>query len=105
MGAPVHLECCAPVILQEAVDRYDGLANVPGYDLLEQDHQSDALQIASTVLAIDETPPERKKKEANNTSKTKEKAATNTKKHKAIEAQEPSASRKKMAKKTTKQYR
>jgi hypothetical protein len=36
----VHLDCCKSSVLQEAVDKYDGIANIPGYwspDLTDDD--------------------------------------------------------------------
>jgi hypothetical protein len=57
----VHLECCAAVILQEAADRYKAIENVPGYEELEQDDQSEVLQITANILEGIEAAPKTEK--------------------------------------------
>ena len=52
----VHLRCCAPVILREAVDRYGGIEGVPGYDALEankicEDPKEEAQALTHSILA------------------------------------------------------
>jgi adenylate kinase family enzyme len=49
----VHLECCAPVILQEAVTRYKGFERLPGFDELEAEKQSEAVEIVMGILGIE----------------------------------------------------
>jgi hypothetical protein len=65
----VHLECCAPVILQEAVDRYNGIEHVPGFDSLEIEQQTQVAEIAMTILNIGK----KKKKESVNEKENMEK--------------------------------
>jgi len=57
----VHLQCCAPVILQEAVTRYGGIEAVPGYDDLGptkicQDPHTEAQELTRSILALASTP-------------------------------------------------
>jgi len=54
----VHLRCCAPVILREAVDRYGGIEGVPGYDALEgnkicEDPKAEAQALTHSILGIE----------------------------------------------------
>ena len=46
----VHLECCAPVILQEAIGRYGELEQFPGFSELEADTQTKAVEIVMGIL-------------------------------------------------------
>jgi len=90
----VHLECCAAVILQEAVDRYEAIENVPGYQELEQEDQSEVLQITANILEGIEAAPKKEKiaqkKETNSKPKAikAKKTATKTKKKKSANTKE-----------------
>lgn len=51
----VHMRCCAPVILQEAVDRYGGIEGVPGYNDLQpnkisEDPKAEAQELTPLIL-------------------------------------------------------
>ena len=90
----VHLECCAPVILQEAVDRYGAIEHVPGYDELEDDDdRSQVRKITANILEGIEAAaaPNDDKEETTRTSSRKKKETSSNKPKKAIKAKKSAA--------------
>ena len=53
----VHMRCCAPVILREAVDRYGDIEGVPGYDelmasMMCQEPKVEAKALTQSILQV-----------------------------------------------------
>jgi len=110
----VHLQCCDPVILQEAVDRYGGsIEHVPGYEALEEENQAAVMRIAKNTLSGDagdseeeievvpkqKTLPEQKREKVKATKKKATKAKQTKKNSEKAEATKKNATKAKPSKK------
>jgi hypothetical protein len=76
----VHMRCCAPVILREAVNQYGGIEGVPGYDALEpdtigEDPKAEAKALTCSILGIAD---DSKKKKSGGTITSKTTTTTKT---------------------------
>lgn len=95
----VHMRCCAPVILQEAIDQYGGIEGIPGYNELEgtkicEAPKAEAQALTQSILGITDGTGGSEKKDNDSKNKTKvakKSTATKTTKIKSSAAKKKAA--------------